>query len=220
MEGVQKNFAERMAEVRAKLVPGTPVEVWIRDEIGLVRRTNSPIGQKGLTSARQPRSTHPVDLSVRRDMPAKRGAGLALALTAASSRRDRHQGHPPVATPFSSSIKPADMAQKDLHVPSSISLLPLPPRHAPSSTTRKTSGSSCVRTGCRTASSNLQRHRRSLLLRLEHPDRSVLENHVHRSSRFGRCRSLFARTDISLRTAPLTHSNPAKAVEGGSNRPG
>jgi hypothetical protein len=28
------------------------------------------------------------------------------------------------------------------------------------------------------------------------------------------------RTDISLRTAPLTHSNPAKAVEGGSNRPG
>jgi hypothetical protein len=106
------------------------------------------------------------------------------------------------------------MAQKDLHVPSSISLLPLPPRHAPSSTTRKTSGSSCVRTGCRTASSNLQRHRRSLLLRLEHPDRSVLENHVHRSSRFGRCRSLFARTDISLRTAPLTHSNPAKAVGG------
>jgi hypothetical protein len=47
------------------------------------------------------------------------------------------------------------MAQKDLHVPSSISLLPLSPRHAPSSTARKTSGSSCVRTGCRTASSNL-----------------------------------------------------------------
>jgi len=67
---------------------------------------------------------------------------------------------------------------------------------------------------------SFQRHRRSLLLRLEHPDRSVLENHVHRSSRFGRCRSLFVRTDISLRTAPLTHSNPAKAVEGGSNRPG
>jgi hypothetical protein len=45
-------------------------------------------------------------------MPAKRGAGLALALTAASSRRDRHQGHPPVATPFSSSIKPADIRKK------------------------------------------------------------------------------------------------------------
>ena len=118
-------------------------------------QTHLSLGQKGLTSARQRRSTHPVDLSVRRGMPAKRGAGVALALPAASSRRDRHQGHPPAATPFSFSIKPADMVQKDLRVPSSISLLPLSPRHAPSSTARKTSGSSCVRTGCRTASSNL-----------------------------------------------------------------
>jgi putative transposase len=156
MEGVQKNFAERVAEVRAKLVSGTPVEVWIQDEIGLSEeQTHLSLGQKGLTSARQPRSTHPVNLSARRGMPAKRGAGVALALPAASSRRDRHQGHPPAATPFSFSIKPADMAQKDLHVPGSISLLPLSPRHAPSSTARKTSGSSCVRTGCRTASSNL-----------------------------------------------------------------
>jgi hypothetical protein len=222
MEGVQKQLRRACG--------GSPRETCLghtgrgmdpgRDRVGQTNKLTYRLARKGSRPRASHESTHPVDLSVRRGMPAKHGAGVALALPAASSRRDRHQGHPPAATPFSSSIKPADMAQKDLHVPSSISLLPLPPRHAPSSTARKTSGSSCVRTGCRTASSNLQRHRRSLLLRLEHPDRSVLENHVHRSSRFGRCRSLFARTDISLRTAPLTHSNPAKAVEGGSNRPG
>src|SRR5215470_5958713 len=31
--GVQKNFAARVAEVRAKLAPGTPVEVWSQDEM-------------------------------------------------------------------------------------------------------------------------------------------------------------------------------------------
>ena len=41
-------------------------------------QTHLSLGQKGLTSARQPRSTHPIDPSVRRGMPAKRGAGVAL----------------------------------------------------------------------------------------------------------------------------------------------
>ena len=54
MEGVQKNFAERVAEVRAKLVSGTPVEVWIQDEIGLVRRTNSPIAWPERAHVRAP----------------------------------------------------------------------------------------------------------------------------------------------------------------------
>src|SRR5215207_4279753 len=31
--GVQKNFAERVAEVRAELAPGTPIEVWFQDEM-------------------------------------------------------------------------------------------------------------------------------------------------------------------------------------------
>src|SRR5262249_44106709 len=30
---VQKNFAERVAEIRAALAPGTPVEVWFQDEM-------------------------------------------------------------------------------------------------------------------------------------------------------------------------------------------
>src|SRR6478672_4656990 len=31
--GVQKNFPARVAEVRAKLAPGTPIEVWCQDEM-------------------------------------------------------------------------------------------------------------------------------------------------------------------------------------------
>src|SRR6202171_6046166 len=31
--GVQKNFAARLAEIRATLAPGTPVEVWFQDEM-------------------------------------------------------------------------------------------------------------------------------------------------------------------------------------------
>src|SRR5258708_13739726 len=30
---VQKNFAERVAEIRAQLAPDTPVEVWFQDEM-------------------------------------------------------------------------------------------------------------------------------------------------------------------------------------------
>src|SRR6266699_2130399 len=45
----------------------------------------------------------------------------------------------------------------------------------------------------------LRRHRRSLLLRLEHPHRSALENHVHRLPRLGDRRSLFVRVGISAK---------------------
>ena len=42
----------------------------------------------------------------------------------------------------------------------------------------------------------LRRNRRSLLLRLEHPHRSTLENHVHHSPRLGTRRSLIVRIGI------------------------
>ena len=40
--GVQKNFADRVAEVRAKLAPGTPVEVWFPAEMRVGRQTKLP----------------------------------------------------------------------------------------------------------------------------------------------------------------------------------
>src|SRR5262249_24818134 len=43
----------------------------------------------------------------------------------------------------------------------------------------------------------LRRHRRSLLLRLEHPPRSAVENHVERPPRLGSRRSLNLRIGIS-----------------------
>jgi hypothetical protein len=43
----------------------------------------------------------------------------------------------------------------------------------------------------------LRRYRRSLLLRLEHPHRSALENHVHRTPRLGNHELLNVRIGIS-----------------------
>src|SRR2546427_9811178 len=43
----------------------------------------------------------------------------------------------------------------------------------------------------------LRRHRRSLLLRLEHAHRSAVENHVHRPPRLGSRRSLNLRIGVS-----------------------
>src|SRR3974390_719765 len=48
----------------------------------------------------------------------------------------------------------------------------------------------------------LRRHRRSLLLRLEHPHRPAVEDHVNRASRLGLHRSIILR--ISIRLYPLT----------------
>src|SRR5262249_29612180 len=53
---VQKNFAERVAEIRAKLAPGTPVEIWFQDEMR--------VGQKNKLTYRwarkgsRPRAAH------------------------------------------------------------------------------------------------------------------------------------------------------------------
>ena len=74
---------------------------------------------------------------------------------------------------------------KILKVPSNITLMPLPPR-AP-----ELNGQENIWQFMRQnwlLKSDLQilrRYRRSLLLRLEHPHRSALENHVHRTPRLG-----------------------------------
>src|SRR5262249_9478301 len=53
---VQKNFAERVAEIRAKLAPVTPVEIWFQDEMR--------VGQKNKLTYRwarkgsRPRAAH------------------------------------------------------------------------------------------------------------------------------------------------------------------
>ena len=123
-------------------------------------QTHLSLGQERLTSPRQPRSTHAIDLSVRRGVPANAEPAPPSCCRPATPKpcsfiSTRSPPRSPLApTPFSSSIKPAGMARKTSRFPSNISLLPLPPRR-PNSTAKKTSGSSCGRIGCQTASLNL-----------------------------------------------------------------
>jgi hypothetical protein len=105
MEAFKKNFAERVAEIRAAPAPGTPVEVWFQDEMR--------VGQKNKLTYRWARKgsrpvlltiNGPIDLSVRCRLPRTRcrrrphAAGLQLRSHAAPSRRDRNPRstrHPP-----------------------------------------------------------------------------------------------------------------------------
>src|SRR5262245_35899750 len=57
----------------------------------------------------------------------------------------------------------------------------------------------------------LRRHRRSLLLRLEHAHRSAVENHVHRPPRLGSRRSLNLRIGISC-AAVVIAGTPALMI--------
>jgi hypothetical protein len=73
-------------------------------------------------------------------------------------------------------------------------------RHArPNSMAKKISGNLC---------GILRRYRRSLLLRLEHADRSAVENHVHRATRLDSSRSLNLR--IGIRRSELARVALAK----------
>jgi hypothetical protein len=115
-------------------------------------------------------------------------------------------------TLFSSSIKPAGMAprpsrfQATSHSCSS--------RHAPTRP-RKYLAIHAAELAVEPHFSILRRHRRSLLLRLEHAHRSGVENHVHRPPRLGSRRSLNLRIGIipkladpdSCRVRPSETSN-------------
>jgi hypothetical protein len=133
--GVQKNFAVRVAEVRAQLAPSTPVEVWFQDEMR--------VGQKNKLTYRwarkgsRPRASHDQRTQSTYLFGAvcpQRGAGAALVLPACNT--EAMQLHlDEIATkvaPGAHAILILDQAgwhgAKDLEIPSNISLLPLPPR--------------------------------------------------------------------------------------------
>src|SRR3954468_12560702 len=70
---------------------------------------------------------------------------------------------------------------KDLKAPINISLLPLPPRAPEAQPSRKYLAIHAGELAVEPHLQILRRHRRPLLLRLEHAHRPALENHVHRS---------------------------------------
>ena len=88
--GVQKNFSARVAEIRAKLAPGTPIEVWCQDEMR--------VGQKNKLTYRwarkgsRPRATHDQRTESTYLFGAvcpERGTGAALVLPACNTEAMR-----------------------------------------------------------------------------------------------------------------------------------
>src|SRR5215831_14622160 len=82
---VQKNFAERVAEIRAKLAPDTPVEVWFQDEmrVGQKNKLTYRWARKGSRHAAHDQRTQSTYLFGA--VCPERGAGAALVLPACNT---------------------------------------------------------------------------------------------------------------------------------------
>jgi DDE superfamily endonuclease len=124
-----------VAEIRAELAPGTPVEVWLQDEMRVGQKNKRTIAGPGKGS--RPRATHDQRTQSTYLFGAvcpERGTGAALVLPACNT--EAMQLHldeiATKVTPGAHAILILDQAgwhgAKDLEVPSNISLLPLPPR--------------------------------------------------------------------------------------------
>ena len=117
-----------------------------------------PLGSEGLTSPRRARSAHPIDLPVRRSLPrprsrcSPRATGLIAKPCSFISTRSPPRLHR-APMPFSFSIKPAGTALRNFGFRPTFPYCRCRRAH-PSSTAKRTSGSSCVRTGCQTGYSN------------------------------------------------------------------
>ena len=74
--GVQKKggFAAELEKVRARLLQDTAVEIWFQDEAlrWSEEQDHAPVGQARDTSISAARSTHHLDLHIRRDLPGAR----------------------------------------------------------------------------------------------------------------------------------------------------
>src|SRR5262249_24406981 len=130
-----KNFAERVAEVRAQLAPDTPVEVWFQDEMRVGQKNKLTYRWARMGSrpraARDQRTQSPY---LFRPVCPERGAGAALVLPACNTEAMQLPLDDIAAkiTPGAHAILLLDQAgwhgAKSLKVPSNISLLQLPPR--------------------------------------------------------------------------------------------
>ena len=130
------------------------------------------------------------------------GTGAALVLPACNSEAMQlHLDEIAIkVSPGAHAILLLDQAgwhgAKILKVPSNITLMPLPPR-APELNGQENISVHAAELALKSDLQILRRYRRSLLLRLEHPHRSALENHVHRTPRLGNHGLLNVRIGIS-----------------------
>ena len=154
-----------------------------------------------LASSGHPRSTHPINLSVRRGMPRARSRRCSRAPRlqhrshAAPSRRNRNQSYP--RRTCHSHSRSSRMARRQRPQGSQKHLAPAAAAAcARAQPSRKHLAVHAGELAVKPYLQILRRHRRPLLLRLEHAHRPALENHVHRSPRLGSRRSLIVRIGI------------------------
>ena len=192
-----------MAEVRAKLALGTPVEVWFQDEMRVGQKNK--LTYRWARTGSRPQAAHDQRTQSTYLFGAvcpERGTGAALVLPFCNTEAMQLHLDEIAAsvTAGAHAILILDQAgwhgAKDLKIPSNLSLLPLPPR-ARAQPPRKYLAVHAPELVVEPNLQILRRHRRSLLLRLEHPDRPALENHVHRTPRLGRRRSVNLRVSIT-----------------------
>ena len=149
-----------MAEVRTKLAPETPVEVWFQDEMRVGQKNK--LTYRWARTGSRPRAIHDQRTQSTYLFGAvcpERGTGAALVLPFCNTEAmqlhldEIAQGSPLALTQSSSSIRLAGTAPKISRFPPTYRSCRCR-RVRRSSTPKKTSGSSCDRTGCPIASSN------------------------------------------------------------------
>ena len=110
MAAFKKYFALRVAEIRATLAPGTPVEIWFQDEMpcGSEEQTR-PIAGPGKARVLGPSTINALIQYLFGAVCPERGAGAALVLPACNTEAMQlhltksHESHP-AHTPFSFSM--------------------------------------------------------------------------------------------------------------------
>src|SRR6516164_6433266 len=160
------------------------------------------LGQEGLPSPRHARSTDRIDLLVRcglprtRDWRRPRAAGLQQRSHAAPSRRDRNQGH--LGCPRDRPARSSRLAwHENAEGPKQHVVDATAAARTRTQRPRKHLAVHATELAFQPGFQILRRHRRPLLLRLEHAYRSALENHVRRTPRLGNRRSFNVRIGIS-----------------------
>src|SRR6516165_2645167 len=160
------------------------------------------LGQEGLPSPRHARSTDRIDLLVRcglprtRDWRRPRAAGLQQRSHAAPSRRDRNQGH--LGCPRDRPARSSRLAwHENAEGPKQHVVDATAAARTRTQRPRKHLAVHATELAFQPGFQILRRHRRPLLLRLEHAYRSALENHVRRTPRLGNRRSFNVRIGIT-----------------------
>src|SRR5262245_25762861 len=186
---VQKNFVERVAEIRAQLAPDTGRGlVPRRDAAGPKEPAHLSLGQKGSRpGAAHEQSTQSTYL-IGAGCPER--AGVAALVLPACNTQARQLHLDEIAakiTPGAHAILLLDQAEwhsaKVLKVSEQYLTLAAPATRTRTQRPRKYLAIHAAELVVEPNFQILRRHRRSLLLRLEHAHRSAVENHVNRPPR-------------------------------------